>query len=394
MPVDLLQAQRQIKEKSQKAGLKISELNQRVDQARGVFEASSGKIEWLTERVEKTLDKNVGLRCAVPCSEPLDQTAQAADKDGAYVILAADGSQIVPSRHERVEFGVINTGIFRMEVGDALPKPPDEIIQSRILYGDDLENQGRAVTEDLIALWRDLDERRILAELAARETLPVIALTDGPLELYQEPKQQEEFASLFQDYLFELRKLADLDIVTAGYVDKPRADLVVRLLELAALKDEDLERAGRLHPFGGVTDFDLFNPLLQPGERSALFRLQSVSAKNYAGELSLHFYYLKIGSQERSALARVEIPAWVARDLQKIGRAHAVLVRQCEQMGSRPYPYALHRAHEVALVRREEKQALEDMIIAELYRLGIRVGEKSNKQANKDISGLRTRYTR
>ncbi|NPV75689.1 MAG: DNA double-strand break repair nuclease NurA [Anaerolineae bacterium] len=394
MPVDLLQAQKQIKEKSQKAGLKLSELKQRIDQASELLKASANEIERLTERVEKALAKNIGLRCAVPCCEPLDQTTPAKNIPGAHVILAADGSQIAPSRHDRVEFGVINTGVFRMEAGGSFPKPPDEIIHSRLLFGDDLEYKGRKVTEDLIALWRDLDERRVLAELAAQEDLPVVALTDGPLELYQEPKQQEEFASLFQDYLLELGKLAALGVVTAGYVEKPRADLVVKLLELATLKEEDLEQAGHFHPFGGVTDLDLFKPLLEPGERSALFRLQSVSAKNYEGELGLYFYYLKSGSRERSTLARVEIPAWVARDPERIERAHAVLVRQCEQMGNRPYPYALHRAHEIAVVHREEKQALEDMIVAELYRLGIRVGEESNKQVHKENSGSRTRYTR
>jgi len=394
VPVDLLQAQRQIKEKSQKAGLKLSELHKRIDQARVLFKASSGEVERLTEQVEKALNKNPGLRCAVPCSEPLDQRTQPADIKEAYVSLAADGSQITPSRHDRVEFGVINTGIFRMEAGGAFPKPPDEITHSRLLYGEELEYQGRVVSEDLIALWRDLDERRLLAERAAKEALPVVALTDGPLELYQEPRQQEEFANLFQDYLMELRKLAALGVVTAGYVDKPRADLVVRLLELAALGDEDLEQAGRYRPFGGVTDFDLFNPLLQPGERSALFRLQSVSTKNYTGELSLYFFYLKAGSQEGSALARVEIPAWVASDPEKVARAHAVLVGQCGRLGNRPYPYALHRAHEIALVRWEEKQTLEDMIVAELYRLGIQVGEKSNKQTHKANSGSRKRYVR
>jgi hypothetical protein len=34
------------------------------------------------------------------------------------------------------------------------------------------------------------------------------------------------------------------------------------------------------------------------------------------------------------------------------------------------------------------------MIAAELYRQGVEVGEKSQKQAVKDISGTRTRYSR
>jgi hypothetical protein len=47
----------------------------------------------------------------------------------------------------------------------------------------------------------------------------------------------------------------------------------------------------------------------------------------------------------------------------------------------------------MALVRLEEKDRLRDMLVAELYRRGLSVGRKSNKQANKDLSG-RTRYKR
>ncbi|MCC6147913.1 MAG: DNA double-strand break repair nuclease NurA, partial [Anaerolineaceae bacterium] len=191
---------------------------------------------------------------------------------------------------------------------------------------------------------------------------------------------------------FDMRPRASLNLVMGGYVDTPRADLVVRLMELAALEEKDLEQAGRFHPFRGVTDFDLFSPLLQPGERSAVLKIQSMAARNYTDELALYFFYLNVGSAGRAALARVEIAAWVANDPQKVERLHGVLVEQCDRLGNRPYPYALHRAHEVAVVRREEKQAIEEMIVAELLRLGIPVGEKSYKQTHKENSGSRTRY--
>jgi hypothetical protein len=91
---------------------------------------------------------------------------------------------------------------------------------------------------------------------------------------------------------------------------------------------------------------------------------------------------------------RVEIPRWVAQDCDLLFPLQATLVNQCRQMGSHAYPYVLHRAHEVALVTLEEKQQILDMIAAELYRQGVEVGEKSQKQAVKDISGTRTRYSR
>jgi len=58
--------------------------------------------------------------------------------------------------------------------------------------------------------------------------------------------------------------------------------------------------------------------------------------------------------------------------------------------GARAYPYALHRAHEIAVVRMEERSQVEAMINAELLAQGLPVLPVSNKQSGKDLPG-RTR---
>ena len=65
----------------------------------------------------------------------------------------------------------------------------------------------------------------------------------------------------------------------------------------------------------------------------------------------------------------------------------AALLDQTAQMGARPFPYLLHRAHEVAVVHPEEKDQLENMIPAELRRQGADVGEQSYKQSAKELPG-------
>jgi hypothetical protein len=59
-------------------------------------------------------------------------------------------------------------------------------------------------------------------------------------------------------------------------------------------------------------------------------------------------------------------------------------------MGARPYPYILHRAHEIAVVKLEEKKQVEQMLEIELRRTGGEVETESNKQSAKDLPG-RTR---
>ena len=88
---------------------------------------------------------------------------------------------------------------------------------------------------------------------------------------------------------------------------------------------------------------------------------------------------------------RVEIPKWVAEDKEKLNLLHSVLVEQCRMMGSRPYPYLLHRAHETAVVKGEEKQQIEQMLTIELRKNNEDVDDGSYKQSAKDLGG-KTKY--
>ena len=140
-------------------------------------------------------------------------------------------------------------------------------------------------------------------------------------------------------------------------------------------------------------DLALFARLLEPGERSALFEIQSSQARKFTGVTALHFFYLNVGRPGHPYLARVELPQWVACDPAAVDLLHVALVAQCRQMGARPYPYALHRAHEVAVVSFDEKRQLEEMIALELRRQGLGIEGTSFKQANKDNLGGKTRYS-
>ena len=173
-------------------------------------------------------------------------------------------------------------------------------------------------------------------------------------------------------------------------MDKPAANLVVRLLEAVKASPADLEDFRKFHPLSGVSDRYLYLNILEPGERSAVFALQSQAAKNYPGPLAVHFFYLNVGRAQKGWLARVEVPAWVAHDSARLDMLHAVLVEQCRILGARAYPYLLHRAHETAVVSLQERDQLTQMILLELRQRGVAIEGASQKQAAKDLPG-RTR---
>ena len=210
------------------------------------------------------------------------------------------------------------------------------------------------------------------------------------------PRERPEFQLLFNEYLGALQKLADFKTATAGYVDRPRSDLLIRTLELMKLSESDLPQAGRgkTRRLLNVTDSDLFFHLLQPGQRTSVFGIQSLSASKFSGDLALHFFYINIGLPGSPAIARVEIPEWVSDDPLLLSLLHACLVNQCRVLGSRPFPYVLHRAHEVAVVHFAEKDEISNMILHELYQQGQPMRDSSNKQAHKDESSIKKRYKR
>ncbi len=399
MPVNFQEIQNQIKEMGKQAPEREKLLKEKAERAWALLQMHANRLDELRRLVGAATTYYSGLRCAVPLDEPLTLHRPLPATPAPQALIAADGSQINPDRHAQVQFGVINVGAIRMTPGQA----PREIIQSRLLYHDELETKDGPVGEEVVALMRDLAERQALAELASQEhlgamasqanTAALLTLTDGPLELFREPKDRGQFQQLFEEYLGALAQLAELGVITAGYVDRPRGDLVVRLLELTELRGPELEKAGQTRPLRPVMDLALFARLLKPGERSALFEIQSSQARKFTGVTALHFFYLNVGRPGHPYLARVELPQWVACDPAAVDLLHVALVAQCRQMGARPYPYALHRAHEVAVVSFDEKRQLEEMIALELRRQGLGIEGTSFKQANKDNLGGKTRYS-
>jgi hypothetical protein len=56
-------------------------------------------------------------------------------------------------------------------------------------------------------------------------------------------------------------------------------------------------------------------------------------------------------------------------------------------MGAKPYPYILHRAHENAVVKFDEKAQVEQRLELELRQAGSEMDTESNKQSAKNLKG-------
>jgi hypothetical protein len=400
MAIDFLQIREQIKKLGENALLRDRRLKELRSKALELLKDPVLDLDRLHHKVQLVVHNyDPNLRCALPVLESGEHINSLAARfplpnlPPHATILATDGSQISPDRHAEVNFSVINVGAIQAELGS--PSAPQVSIQSHLLYDDELRTDSGILTDARLALARDLNERQRLTELATQAKSPVLSFTDGPMELWggREGESVSEYQKSLDHYVDTLRQLCNLGVATAGYVDKPGATLVVRLLEVALTSEEELPGIKKSFPLRGLIDIDLYRGLIEPGERSAVFAIQSKFAPYYQDDLALHFFYLNVGRTDHPWLARVEIPGWVANDQRMIDDLHATLVQQCQIMGKRPYPYLLHRAHEAAVVSMEEKEQITQMITIELRNRGAEVGEISHKQASKGLGGRKS-YSR
>ena len=53
-------------------------------------------------------------------------------------------------------------------------------------------------------------------------------------------------------------------------------------------------------------------------------------------------------------------------------------------LDTHPYPYLLHRAHELAVISKAEADAVEKMLLQKLDADGLSIGKRSSKQYHKD----------
>jgi hypothetical protein len=393
MPINFQEIYTRIQEIGKGARERQRSLDARRAKARDLLAVYASELDLLRSKVDSARAVDANIRCACPRDESLVSSHPAPAAASGAVLIAADGSQITPDRHAAVQFGLINIGAISMKLNSG--ETPQIFTGSELFYGDDLLPGGFPLSDDMLALKRDLAERIQLDDLSRSFPSQVVTLTDGPIELWgAKGEDARAYADFIQKYLTILSRLQSRGVITSGYVDKPASDLVIHLLEIAIADNEQIRNLREFHPLRGVTDRWLFgepgHPLLPPGHRSAVFKLQSSSEKHYKGLLELHFFYLNVGTDRHPWIVRVEIPRWVADDKSALDLLHGVLIDQCRVMGSKPYPYLLHRAHETALVKMEEKAQIEQLLSLELRRNNEDLDDGSYKQSAKDLQG-RTR---
>lgn len=367
------------------------ELQAKRDVAFTLLENALKKEADLAQKIADTAQSEPNLRCAIPLQLDFMQPVPPPQPSYPSTLVAVDGSQILPDRHAAFQYAVVNIGLFIFKPGSS--EAPIEQIETQVFYDQDLyQPDGSRLSNEQINLQRDLRERQIMVELAGSLPAPLLALSDGPLELFREPLKAKETESAFGDFIAALQQLRQQNVMTAGYVDRTLADLLIRTLEVSALPEQISQREVReqMGMLRGVHDIDLLAGHLPYGHRTQVFALQSNSSRFYTADIALHFFYLNMGSMHNN-LVRVEIPAWMAENVAALDLVHHTLLEQAKILGVSPYPYALHRAHEIAILTRQDKQYIEDQLQAGALQYGGYPHAESAKQVAKNSFKTKSR---
>jgi hypothetical protein len=354
-------------------------------------------------------------RGADPLGEHLDERHAPSGEPLPATLMAVDGSQVYPNRHDIAPYFLINVGsiVLRQGSGQApqIDTRPTIYFQDADIYDD----AGRLCRPEFVNSERARQELDMLVALGEQEcaalggdvTRPLLALNDGPLLPWQPQRRRTRGESAeddpqFSHFVKQMDRLCQLHVIPLGYVDRPSSANLLRTLELTHLPLDGIDRRTVRHgEYRLLTDRLLFANLAS-NERTGLFvstselntRLQQAGGGR--GGYQVGFFYMNVArpapadQRQRPAIARVELPTWdwVIRDpamldlVQSAVYADSALTR---------YPYTLARAHELAVIGTVERANLETMLQQSMWRSGLVPATSEKEYAKRQTRNRRRR---
>jgi hypothetical protein len=373
--LDLRQCQRQIDQ------LVTERLEQQEDYSlrleRGLAAMRQAEADWAALQRKIVASRTTWL--VAELTQGLTTARPVADAVRPLAVVAADGSQIFPDRHEIASCYLLNLGLIALYYGTG--ERPILRNEPHLYYKDDdlyprIAGRQSSISPELVGMKRTVMEAEALVGLAAQaqdKGYPVVALSDGTLILWSLegyfPEVKQEFLAGFLGALAEFRQRG---IPCAGYISQPGATEVVGALRVA-ICPEAAPNCDRC-PYrdqaelpcdavAGLTDAVLFSRLLQEGEYSPRFLSCSKILHEY-GEQRIAFCYLNVGEE----IVRLEFPDWLSEG--QLRQLLAAAYDQAKKGGG--YPVALAEAHEQAVVRAAEREAFYRLLGKRLVEKGVR----------------------
>jgi hypothetical protein len=288
----------------------------------------------------------------------LNETIPVAQINSPYAVLAVDGSQIYPDRHQGIACYLINVGFVQLAYGIVEEKPL--LLESRPhIFLSHVESESESTVQDgsadAVNCLREEYELRAGFEqgLLLKEKMgnqPYAVLFDGSLIFWHLESKDEAIKEKFlSTYLHIMHQFFQARIPMASYISFPKSKELVNLIRVALCKFE-LEGCTEHKAVDHIVDAQVARFFLNQGERTIIFQNHSAISSLYPDHLKPHFFYLHVGQE----VIRVEIPAWIAEDAEQVRVISEIIFDQA--MKGRGYPVCLAEAHEQAVIKGPDRE--------------------------------------
>ncbi len=399
--LDLTQLARQMQGISDHLAQEAIASQKRLERARRLVAQAQPQQAELAQKLLDWGDR-LAFTAAEPM-EPLETRVAIAPPPPQHTILATDGSQIAPSHHEIAYCYLINIGRVVLHYGQSrhpqLDSLPEIVYQPEDLY----ESRPWGIrTEEWMGYRRTVSEIEILAELgqglgqtaesgrtAVRPygVAPILAMVDGSLIYwFLEGLPGEARDRILPPILTAWEQLQHQKIPLLSYISASRSTESLNFLRLQTCPynypDCETHCGGKIdaapcQTLSALRDVTLWSSYLEPGERGPLWRSSAKVLADYGPQQTVYFCYVHVGSE----IARVEVPAWVARDPAFLDSALSLMLGQVQK--GYGYPVALAEAHNQAVVRGGDRQRFFGMLERQMVKAGLKNVGTSYKEARK-----------
>jgi hypothetical protein len=409
--LDLTQIARQMQGISQHLAKEAEAARQRVALASQLIQQAQARQAELIQQLQQYRPQ-LGFAAAEPV-ESLNLRIMLPTAPSAHTVLATDGSQISPSHHEIAYCYLLNLGRIVLHYGQGryplLDSLPEVVYRAEDLY---LSRQWGISTEEWMGYRRTMAEAVVLAELAAAQQgargqggeagersaeltplfapspppSPTLAMTDGSLIYwFLEPLPAAAREQILPPILAAWEQLRRLGVPLVGYVSASRSTEGLNFLRLQSCPHDEPDclrhcqgktDGAPCHRFAPLRDVTLWATLLEPGQRSPLWKSSAEILSAY-GEQAIYFCYVHVGAE----VARLEFPQWVAADPTLLETALSLTLAQVQK--GYGYPVALAEAHNQAVVRGGDRRRFFALLEQEMVRAGMANVGISYKEARK-----------
>jgi len=284
-----------------------------------------------------------------------------------YIAIASDGSEVPVNEDFFFPYYIINIGFVVLKYGKDhffLADSTAKIYFEENEIYEKVGDKNFPVRGELLSSKMLLEESKKLGELLKDFyviDIPTLILFDGTLIQWEIKETSLIYKNNFiQDFQKFIQIAEQLKSPIAGYISGTHSRDIIEMIKIF-LEMRNTKFNEQLLSI--IKDRDLYEIILQKGERSAVFRSNAPILNLYRSPI--YFFFLNVGRE----VVRIEIPEFIANNKNLLETTCALILSQSDK--GEGYPVVLREAHEQAVIKNPEKVFIEDLFIELLRKKGI-----------------------